>query len=87
MKFRTKQFEIEAIQFTDSSIEKFYEISKFTNGQFHLVGNGDMDAEVYDYLHDTWVGLKKSQWIIRGMKNEYYPCDDEVFRAKYEEIL
>lgn len=51
----------------------------------HLEGAVDraVIAQVYDYLHDTWVGVKPGQWIIRGMKNEFYPCDNEVFRAKY----
>lgn len=27
-----------------------------------------------------------SWWIIRGTKGEFYPCRDDVFREKYEEI-
>ena len=29
----------------------------------------------------AWPGA----WLIRGVKGEFYPCDDEVFRASYEE--
>jgi hypothetical protein len=25
-------------------------------------------------------------WIIRGIEGEYYPCKDEIFRAKYEAV-
>lgn len=41
-------------------------------------------AEVYDKLHATWVGVKAGQYIIKGMKGEFYPCDPEVFETKYE---
>jgi len=86
VKFRTKQFEIEAVQFTGKNPE---EVSEFTNGKFHLVfpvtdETDEIVAVVFDKLHDTNVGVKAGQWIIRGMKGEYYPCDPEVFEAKYE---
>ena len=25
-------------------------------------------------------------WIIRGIKGEYYPCKDDIFTATYEEV-
>ena len=46
----------------------------------------DVVAAIYDKLHDTWVGVKKGQWIICGVKGEFYPCDDETFRETYEKI-
>lgn len=45
----------------------------------------DVVAAVYDVLHETWVGVKVGQWIIRGTKGEFYPCEDEVFEEKYYE--
>lgn len=43
-------------------------------------------VKVYDKLHDSWITLKLGDWIIRGTKGEYYPCDNEVFIQKYEEV-
>jgi hypothetical protein len=97
-KYRTKVFEIEAVQFTG---DNFAEVHAFTEGpegrsQFAWISLGEGDdvrladetdefqAQVYDTLHDSWVNVKIGQWIIRGMKGEYYPCDPEVFDAKYE---
>lgn len=49
---------------------------------------GDNEAEltgsVFDDLHSTWVGVKTGQWIIRGVKGEFYPCDPEVLAETYE---
>jgi hypothetical protein len=35
-------------------------------------------AQVYDKLHSTWVLVFTGQWIVRGVKGEYYPCAHEV---------
>lgn len=43
-------------------------------------------AVVWDYLHETWVGVRVGDYIIRGMKGEFYPCDPEVFDSKYEPV-
>ena len=47
-------------------------------------GEGIYDAEVFDYIHGTWIPMSTGQWVIRGTKGELYPCDDEVFRQKYQ---
>lgn len=39
--------------------------------------SSDIVAAVYDVLHETWVGVKRGQWVIRGTKGEMYPCDDD----------
>lgn len=88
-RFRTKPVEIEAIQFTG---DNYSEITKWTSGNFWPVDEEDRHedpdciAEVYDILHSTWIGVKTGQWIVRGAKGEFYPCDDETFHWKYEEI-
>jgi hypothetical protein len=40
--------------------------------------------EVYDELHDTWVKFEKGDWVIRGVRGEFYPCKRDVFEATYE---
>lgn len=38
---------------------------------------------------DTLEGVMKARtgdWIIRGVKGEFYPCKPDIFRATYEEI-
>lgn len=43
----------------------------------------DIRAAVYDYLHETWVGVRRNDHIIFGTKREFYPCNDDVFKMKY----
>lgn len=82
-RFRTKIVEIEAMQFTG---ENFYALNKWTDGLFQQSGDEDFPGHVYDELHMTWILVAPGQWIVRGAKGEFYPCDDETFHWKYEEV-
>lgn len=93
-KFRSKVVEIEAMQLPteeemDTSAEKDVEERMRVVGAWIINNGGDM------YLgkrHMTVVTLEGEMsagpgwWIIRGTVGEFYPCRDDVFRAKYEEI-
>lgn len=37
----------------------------------------DISAAIYDYLHETYVGVKDGQWIMCGTEGEFYPCADD----------
>jgi len=89
IKVRKKPVEVEAVLFDG---ENYAELSEFTDNKFFDVIEEDRDdapeiiAEVYDKLHSTWVGVKKGQYIIKGLKGEYYPHDSEIFWDAYEEV-
>ena len=91
-RFRTKQVEIDAIRFTG---DNFSELFVWTGGYFLEIDEDDWDviddpnarAEIYDKLHSTWILVLPGQWIVKGAKGEFYPCDDETFHWKYEEVV
>lgn len=91
MRYRSKPVEIEAIQFTGDNATELYD---FSEGKFHVLDKEDREecddpeatAEIFDELHSTWVLVYDTNWIIRGTKGEYYPCNNEVFLEKYEEL-
>lgn len=101
-RFRTKPVEIEAVKFTGDNFDEILEFVGYRISDNWIIPNfnpigtfmlNDEDtkregltAEVFDKLHHTWVGVKDGQWIIRGSKGEYYPCDPETFAWKYEEV-
>ena len=75
--FRKKPVVIEAIQFTGN----FDEIEEFVGG----------DAESRDgkLLVATLEGplwASNEDWIIKGVKGEFYPCKPDVFKQTYEEV-
>ena len=89
-RFVTRRVEIEATQFTG---ENWDEMTSWTEDSFRparviaLTHEGlPLTGEVFDKLHSAWIGVAPGQWIVRGVKGEYYPCDDETFHWKYEEV-
>lgn len=88
-KFKTKPVEVEAILFNGFNHD---ELVEWTDHKFNEVDVDDrvddpeITAEIWDYLHSTWIGVKDGQWIIKGTKGEFYPCDPETFDWKYEPV-
>ena len=81
MKYRKKPIVIDAIQYTGDNKR---EIINFTEGQT-LINTG------YSYLTiPTLEGNHKADvgdWIIKGIKGEFYPCKPDIFALTYEHIL
>lgn len=78
MKYQTKQVEIEAVEFTGTNHD---EIADFCAPKPVKVGGG------YTLLIPTLEGemtASKGDFIIRGLKGEYYPCKPDIFSMKYE---
>lgn len=76
--YRTKPVEIEAIQWRNNPDE----LEAF-GAKIRQANTG---PQVYDLLQDTWVNINPNDYIIRGNKGEYYPCEASVFTWKYELI-
>ena len=83
MKYKTKQVEIEAIEWdgTQGSFDAIVEMigSKWKPGEmgsdsfFIETLEGDMKAS-------------KGDFIIKGLKGEFYPCRSDIFHLKYEKV-
>ena len=88
-RFRKRPVEIEAVQWTG---DNWYYLREWTDNKFDVLYPDDRDedpeatAQVFDELHSTWVLVYDNDWIIRGVKGEFYPCRDGVFRETYEEV-
>lgn len=81
MKFRKRPVEIEAIQYTGKNMREIFDFTKTTEIEDDFLTSeliiktleGDMHASVGD-------------WIIRGVKGEYYPCKPDIFGLTYEPV-
>lgn len=81
--YRKKPVEIQAIQFVEDSLPevltwigdkgKFF--TNYEDAWFLEIQTleGTMCAHIGDY-------------IIRGIKGEFYPCKPDIFKATYEEV-
>jgi len=79
-KYRKKPVEIEAILWSGSrhnqaEVEGFIGEAGYIKGQYVNITTleGDMKASPGD-------------WIIKGIKGEFYPCKPDIFEATYEEV-
>ena len=77
MKFRTKPCEIEAVQWTGRNVK---EIMRFVKNESAVITNGVL---IIKTLEGDMVA-STGDYIIRGLRGEYYPCKPDVFQKKYE---
>ena len=79
-KYRTKPCEIEAIQWTGENL-----IELLDWGQGDILWN-DID----DLFVDTLEGIMRADvgdYIIKGLRGEFYPCKQKKKKKKYEEMI
>ena len=77
MKFRTKPCEFEAVQWTGRNVA---EIMRFVKNESAIITNGVL---IIKTLEGDMVA-STGDYIIRGLRGEYYPCKPDVFQKKYE---
>jgi hypothetical protein len=85
MKFRKKPVVIEAVRFEGAG-----DVNRIVNWL------GQQKANVTGWLfHDTDISIPTLEgtmkatpgdWIIRGVKGEFYPCKPDIFEATYEAV-
>lgn len=77
MKYKTKSVEIEAEKFSESMSKEFSDA---------LCDCLNSDGWHIHTLEGTSYNLKIGDYIIKGLKGEFYPCKPDIFEMKYEAI-
>jgi hypothetical protein len=90
MKFRKKPVVIEAVQF-DGSKKSFDEIWDWMGGDVGpncgYTGPSEDDPQGFKILTlEGRVNATLGDWIIKGIKGEFYPCKPDIFAATYEPV-
>lgn len=92
LKYRKKPVEIEAVQYNNLNRE---EIEKFVGKKIHqeletetayLAGKG---TPQFSLIIETLEGNHKAMpndYIIKGVRGEFYPCKPDIFELTYEKI-
>jgi hypothetical protein len=75
--YRKKPVVIDAIQFQDN----FPEIEAFVGGDAEFRDGELVIATLEGPLHAS-----PNDWIIKGVKGEFYPCKPDIFAATYEPV-
>lgn len=85
-KFRKKPVEIEAIKFNRNN---WNEIVEFTNNTAHTITIERRIDGKCTCIIPTLEGehiANEGDYIIKGVKGEFYPCKPDVFELTYEPV-
>lgn len=85
MKFRKKPVVIEAIQLNHESIEKIWEWMGDTYTGHATAGDNQLLTLDIETLEGRMTATD-GDWIIKGVKGEFYPCKPDIFEATYEAV-
>lgn len=91
-KFRKRPVVIEAMQFVTGEDGNGMEIEAWSGTKAIAIGNRDNPTGEWRPIClsiDTLEGKMSAvpgDWIICGVKGEYYPCKPDIFAATYEPV-
>ncbi|BEO91139.1 hypothetical protein FNSP4_09460 [Fusobacterium nucleatum] len=93
-KYIKKPIEIEAIQLKEDSIIEVFDFLdranyKETKSAEELEDFSQMILKQGYIEIETLEGMMKASfgdYIIKGIKGEFYPCKPDIFKATYEEV-
>ena len=80
MRYRKKPVEIDAIQFTGNNLD---ELKAFISDDVYL------DSDDEGFVIQTLEGpmhASVDDYIIKGVKGEFYPCKPDIFNLTYDSI-
>lgn len=84
--FRKRPIVVEAVRFSGTNHDELW---TFTGGVFLALDDyerPDIRGQVFDKLHDSWIGVKVGQWVVRGIHGEHYPIDAQVLSETYDRL-
>lgn len=86
MKFRKRPVIIEAKQLTKDTIFDVIRwahlgMPPIANSIILESENGAVVITLEGNMHATW-----GDWIIKGVKGEFYPCKPDIFESTYEQV-
>jgi len=82
-KFRKRPIIIEAVQFTEETKNQVF---NFVSCNRYPVWDSNDNPALCIQTLEGEMTANIGDWIIKGIKGEFYPCKDDIFRATYEAI-
>jgi len=82
-KFRKKPVVIEAEQFTDENKDRVFNWMTGNRApDFNEAGEPVLKIQTLEGVMAANLG----DWIIKGVKGEFYPCKPDIFEQTYEPV-
>ena len=84
-KYVKKPIEIEAVQWIGNNLEEIYEFVGVENLCFNSKAVGEEVGELYIRTIEGDMHAAVNDFIIKGVKGEFYPCKPDIFYETYVE--
>lgn len=88
-KYRKKPVVIEAIQFTGENQNEILQVTNADNIVVYYLPV-EVDGETVNqrvlvvHTLEGAMTVSMNDWVIKGIKGEFYPCKPDIFDASYE---
>ena len=82
-KFRKRPVVIEAMQFTDATKDRCF---NWVTGNRMARFDGNEDPVMLIETLEGNMVVSLGDWIIKGVKGEFYPCKPDIFAETYEPV-
>ncbi len=79
-RYRKKPVVIEAVQWTGDNVDELFKLEDFKLN--YTLVNGILG--VYSLEGVMWASV--GDYIIKGVRGEFYPCKPDIFKETYEEV-
>ena len=86
MKYRKKPVVIEAIQINESTDLKNNFLKKFFEDGVIFENIDPVNRGIYIKTLEGDLKVSKGDYIIKGVKDEIYPCKPDIFKMTYEKV-
>lgn len=80
-RFRKRPVEIQAVLWTGYNMDEVWAMDEAKTQPFTIDGEAVMIHTLEGVMR-----CEKGDWIIRGVKGEFYPCKPDIFEATYERV-
>lgn len=84
-KYRKKPVVIEAVQWKGMGFQQWHEMRDFVGSALFPYETNPPDNIVIRTLEGDMRAVP-GDWIIKGVKGEFYPCKPDIFEATYEAV-
>ena len=84
-RYRKKPVVIEAVQWTVDNIDEIHDFLSPDKPQY-MDGFSDRDRIVGINTLEGLMVAREGDWIIKGVKGEFYPCKPDIFEQTYEAV-
>lgn len=83
MQFRKKPVVIDATNWDGGNVEHVMDWASGLSGEAHLRFDGNV---IFIQTLEGEMRCDPGDWIIRGVKGEFYPCKPDIFAQTYEPV-